>query len=72
MLISSCLACVRAGVKRSAALVVPVRHAWVRLATGLALVILVSWLVYTGYSEWQKTTGASSPAAEALMVEQSR
>ena len=35
---------------------VPVRHAWLRIATGLVAVVLVLLVVCAGYSEWLKAT----------------
>src|SRR4051794_32846004 len=37
-----------------------VRHAWVRLVTGLTLVILATWFTYTGYTKWQQTIDESN------------
>ena len=34
-LFSGCIACIRASARRSVALIAPIRHAWVRLITGL-------------------------------------
>jgi hypothetical protein len=64
-LVSRCIACIRTGASQSEALLVPVRRAWVRSTTGLALVILAAWLVSTGYSEWQKTVAMTNTCSFA-------
>ncbi len=51
--------------KHATALMVPVRHVWVRSTTGLVMVILAAWSVFTGYSGWQKTVAMTNACSRA-------